>query len=109
MFSPEWHLNLCDASAVLLRLFIYQANWELQSGAKSLLQMRYFSSKFAYQTIKSGKNAFVLLISPFPPPPQAMLHSCYSCTLRNAISLFWQHCIGAGGVEKHRVCCVSNM
>ena len=32
-----------------------------QSGAKSLLHMRYLSSKFAFQTIKSGKDAFVLL------------------------------------------------
>ena len=32
-----------------------------QSGAKSLLHMRYLSSKFAFQTIKSGKEAFVLL------------------------------------------------
>ena len=46
---------------------------KLQSGAKSLLHMRYFSSKFVYQTIKSGKKAFVLLISPFPPSNVAIL------------------------------------
>ena len=45
----------------------------LQSGAKSLLHMRYFFSKFAYQTIKSGKKAFVLLISLFPPSNVALL------------------------------------
>ena len=45
----------------------------LHSGAKSLLHVRYFSSKFAYQTIKSGKKAFVLLISPFPPSNVALL------------------------------------
>ena len=46
---------------------------KLQSGAKTLLYMRYFSSKFAYQTIKSGKKAFVLLLKPLPPSNIAIL------------------------------------
>ena len=57
---------------------------QLQSGAK-----------FTYQTIKSAKKTFVLLLS--PPPPYAMLHSCYSWTLRNARNRFSQHCMGEAG------------
>ena len=45
-----------------------------------------FFFKICISNNKIRKKGLCSII--IPPPPYAMLHSCYSCTLRNAISLF---------------------